>query len=160
MKNFLLTAIAILGFSAVSFAQPLTANATATGKLVAAISIAKQGTDMSFGNVIAGTAGTVVLVPAGTRTSAALALPGGTVSAAQFRITGQTGSVYKITLPSTVQVTKGLEHMDVTGFNHNATLTLASTSEDFSVGATLNVLGTETVGTYTSANFDVTVSYE
>jgi len=169
MKNFtklFALAVVILGFSVTSFAQPLIATATSTGTLVAAISITHTGTDMSFGNIVAGVAGTVVLVPAGTRSvgSGSLTLVGGVVTAAQFTVTGTAGSNYTITLPGTVVVTNvndSQQHMDVTGFTHDASGTLDGISEDFSVGATLNILGSETAfGAYTSTAFDVSVVYE
>lgn len=160
MKNitkFFALAVVILGFSANSFGQ-ISANATATAKLITAISIAKN-VDISFGNIIVGTAGTVVLTTAGTRSSAALLLPGGTVTAAQFTINGTATTTYTITLPTDVTVINDVVNsMHVTGFNHNASGTLAGASEVFKVGATLTVLGTEPVGVYTSADFPVTIA--
>src|ERR1700730_18496238 len=79
-----------LAFSSQSFAQAsATANASAT--IVTPIAISKTA-DMNFGNVaVSGSAGTVVLLPAGTRTSTGgVTLPAtaGTVTAAVFTVTG------------------------------------------------------------------------
>lgn len=159
MKNltkFFALAVVILGFSANSFGQ-ISADATATAKLITAISITKNA-DISFGNIIVGTAGTVILTTAGSRSSAVLLLPGGTVTAAQFTINGTATTTYTINLPTDVEVINGANSMHVTGFIHNASGTLAGASEVFKVGATLTVLGTEPVGVYTSANFPVTIA--
>ncbi|MCE5320546.1 MAG: DUF4402 domain-containing protein, partial [Bacteroidales bacterium] len=94
-------AIAIIGFSATSFAQ-VSATATATSTIVTPIAISKT-VDMNFGNVaVSSSAGTVVLATAGTRTATGgVTLPAtsGTIAAAEFTVTGQAGYTYSITLP-------------------------------------------------------------
>ena len=158
-------AIAIIGFSATSFAQSATATATST--IVTPIAIAKT-VDMNFGNVaVFGSAGTVVLAPAGTRSATGgVTLPAtsGTIAAAEFTITGQTGYTYSITLPSTATtVTSGSNNMTVTAFTSNpdGTGTLTSGTQTLKVGATLNVGASQAAGTYVSAptGFEVKVNY-
>lgn len=168
MKKLIVFAIAIFGFTAVSFGQVVstsTATATASGTLVTAVSIQKttgalNGGNMNFGSIVAGTAGTVVLTPLNVRSSGTLALVAiGTVSAAHFTIGGTIGQTYTVTLPSSVTVTNGANSMTVDNFSKNSAGTLAAATETFGVGATLNVVGTEPAGTYTSAAFDVRVDY-
>ncbi|HEY3371329.1 MAG TPA: DUF4402 domain-containing protein [Prolixibacteraceae bacterium] len=167
MKNLFLIAIAVLGFSAISFGQ-VSENAPASATIVTPISIVKVD-DMNFGNVaIQGSNdGTVVLTPAGGRTAdAGATLPAikGTVSAASFTVSGQTGYTYAITLPSTLTITSGLNYMIVDAFTStpDATGTLDATlgTETISVGATLNVNAGQGAGVYTNtAGFEVTVNY-
>lgn len=174
LKLFALATI-LMGFGVSMNAQTNSATATATGTLVTAVSISGGGT-LSFGRIVAGTAGTIVIpgVAAPTRTSS-LGLAGGTVSSAGFSISGADGSQYTVTLPSTavrVNHTDGTNWMEVTAFSCDvanagtsvagttANSTLSGTSRTFYVGGTLNVKTGDPVGVYTSATFPVTVSYQ
>lgn len=172
MKNLLLVAIAIFGFSAVSFGQ--TANATASATIQSPTGINKtDAVDMNFGNVIPGiSVGTVVLSPEGVRTQTSpVVLNGGTVSAASFKVFGDPDRAYTITLPTTHTITRvgGTETMIVNTFTSTPTVaakgkTDSSTGEQtLTVGATLNVgaSSTQTAGTYTNpAGFEVTIAFE
>jgi hypothetical protein len=168
MKNKItVLAMTLIGFAGAAKAQS-TATATATATIVTPISISNTA-NMSFGNlsVQAGTGGTVVLAPAGTRTrTAGVTLPAttGTVSAAAFTVTGTAAYTYAITLPTTVTLTRasGTETMDATAFTSNpsGTGTLSGGgTQNFTVGATLTVAAAQVAGVYTSGNFDVTVNY-
>ena len=178
MKNLLLVAIAIFGFSAVSFAQP-TNTATASANIVTVLTINKiVGGDMNFGNIFAHStdAGSVVLPPNGGRTLNSVTAPAntGTVSAAKFLITGTGGSLFTLTLPAdnTVKVSKsGAPDMNVNTFtsdvtgsttegNQSATLE-ADGGQEVHIGATLSVASsaTQTPGQYVSTPFTVTVAY-
>lgn len=169
MKNFTkILAIAIVGlaFSVNAFSQA-TATATASATIITPISISKTA-DMNFGNVAvsATVAGTVVLAPAGTRTSTAgVTLPAsaGTVAAAAFTVTGSGSSTYAITLPTLAHtISSGGNNMTVTSFTStpSGTGTLSSGTQDITVGATLNVSAAQAPGTYTSGTpFSVTVNY-
>ena len=158
-------AIAIIGFSATSFAQ-VSATATATSTIVTPIAISKT-VDMNFGNVaVSSSAGTVVLATAGTRTATGgVTLPAtsGTIAAAEFTVTGQAGYTYSITLPSTpTTVASGSNTMSVNAFTSNpdGTGTLTGGTQTLKVGATLNVGASQAAGTYISeAPFTVTVNY-
>ena len=165
-NKLIATAIIMTGFISASFAQA-TATATATATVVTPISISKN-TDMSFGNlaVQAATGGTVVLAPAGTRTSTSgVTLPAttGTVTAASFTVNGNGSYTYAITLPTTVTLTHsgGVQTMDATSFTSNPSGTGALTAgtQDISIGATLTVAAAQLAGVYTSGNFNVTVNY-
>ena len=169
MKAIKFFAVAILfsGVSVISSAQ-VTATATASSTIVTPIGITKT-VDMNFGNVAINstTAGTVVLAPAGTRTSTGgVTLPAtaGTVAAAEFNVTGANNYTFSITLPSTShEIKSGSNTMSVTGFTSTPTPngTLSATgSATVKVGATLNVSAGQAAGTYTSVTpFEVTVNY-
>lgn len=165
IKIFTLAIIA-LSFSTASFAQ-VSANATASGTIVTPIAITKT-VDLNFGNMaVSETAGTVILAPAGTRTiTGGVTLPAniGTVTAAQFEVTGQIGYTYSITLPTTPTTVTSSEGntMTVNAFTStpSSTGTLTGGAETIKVGATINVSGSQPAGTYTSATpFTVTVNY-
>lgn len=171
MKNltkFFALAIVIMGFSASSFAQ-VTATATASATIVTPIAISKV-LDLNFGNVAvqSTTGGTVILTPAGTRSTGGaggVTLPAsvGTVTAASFTVTGTTGYTFSITLPATpTTVTSGSNNMTVSAFTSTPTAigTLTSGTQTVLVGATLNVAAGQAAGTYLSAvAFPVTVNY-
>lgn len=161
MKRILAISVIMIAFSAGVFAQ---ATATATAVIVAPISISRTA-DMSFGNIIASVGGgTVVLVPAGTRTLTGVTSPSiaGTVTAASFTVTGVSGATYSITLPGSHTINSGTNSMTVNAFSSNpsGTGTLTGGSEVLNVGATLNVGLAQPAGTYTNAaGFTVTVNY-
>jgi hypothetical protein len=166
MKKVIFPLIALVGLTIGARAQS-TATATATATVITPISISKNA-DMSFGNIAvqSGTGGTVVLAPAGTRTSTSgVTLPtaAGTVTAAAFTVTGSGSSTYAITLPTTVTLTHsgGVQTMAAGSFTSNpsGTGTLSSGTQDIAVGATLTVGAGQLAGTYTSGNFNVTVNY-
>src|ERR1700744_3172143 len=173
MKNIskvIAIAAAVIAFSNTSFAQA-TATASAAATIITPISIAKN-VDMTFGNIAvsASTGGTVVLAPAGTRTTGGaggVTLPSttGTVAGADFTVSGQASYTYAITLPSsTVSLSDGAGHtMDVTAFTStpSSTGTLSSGgTQDLKVGATITVIAAQTPGVYTnSTGVPVTVNY-
>ncbi len=170
MKNlkFFTLAIAIVGFSATSFAQTnptVSATASAGATIITPIAIAKN-VDLNFGNVApsATVVGTVTLSTAGTRTNSGASLPtaAGTVTAAKFTVTGSGTSTFTITLPAdnVVKLTGAGTAMNLTGFNHDAGVTpvLVGGTKSFQVGATLNVGINQTAGAY-AATFPVTVNY-
>lgn len=117
---------------------------------------------------VTGTAGTVILAPAGTRTltgGVTLPVTTGTVTAASFNVTGEGVYTYAITLPSTdhtITRASGSETMIVNAFTSTPSGTGALTggAQTITVGATLNVGVSQVAGVYTNATgFDVTVNY-
>ena len=164
MKKILVFSIVLFAFTAGAFAQSASATATATAVIVSPITLTRTA-DMSFGNIIADAdGGTVVLVPAGTRTLNGLTSPSivGTITAATFTVTGLTGSTYAITLPANHTINSGGNSMVVNTFTSNpsGTGTLTGGTETLNVGATLNVGSAQPAGTYTNATgFTVTVNY-
>jgi hypothetical protein len=162
----------VLGFTTMGLLAAATASAqansastsaNANARVVTPISIAKTA-DMNFGDVVAGgSAGTVVLTPAGARSATGgTTLGSGTsVAAAAFNVTGQANATYAITLPASATVTSGANSMTVDTFTSNpsGTGTLSGGgSQALSVGATLNVGASQATGTYTGS-FNVTVTY-
>jgi hypothetical protein len=142
------------------------ANAEASAVIITPIDITKN-TDLAFGNIISsGTAGTVTVDFANARTQtngATFPTVPGTVSSAQFTVTGFSGSVYSITLPAdnAVQLEDAAEigdNMNLTDFVHNATEVLTGGQEVFQVGATLQVGVNQAAGTYLGS-FNVIVNY-
>lgn len=168
MKKLFLSVLVIIGFSAISFAQ--TATATASGTIKAGMTIANSS-DMNFGIIIgnAVSGGTVAIDPATSNRNitGSLLLAGGTVSTADFTLTGTLNAPYAITLPTgnyTVTRALGTETMIINGFSCDAPSgLLAGTTKTIKVGATLTV-GTTTVnpaGVYTnSTGFTVTAVYQ
>ena len=171
MKNIskvFVTAAVVFAFTNSSFAQA-TATAAASATIITPITIVKN-IDMNFGNVAvsASLAGTVVLAPAGTRTTGGaggVTLPSttGTVAAADFTVSGQASYTYAITLPSSATLSNGSSSMTVNAFTSfpSTTGTLAANgTQDLKVGATLNVTAAQASGTYTNATgVPVTVNY-
>lgn len=166
MKNIFSVFILLIGFAVSSFGQS-SATATATATIVTPISITKN-VDMNFGNISATNAGTVVLVPSGTRTNTGgVTLPAtaGTVSAAEFNVTGSAGFTFGISLPQTDLVltnATGNQTMTVNTFTSapSSTGTLTGGATSLKVGATLNVKAGQAAGVYTNAaGFNVIVNY-
>jgi len=167
MKKLIVFAIAIFGFTAVSFGQA-TANAPASATIITPISLSKT-TDMNFGNIAVNNAiGTVLLTPASTRTpGGGVTLPAaaGTVAAAVFTVGGAGTNSFSITLPSgdfLITRASGSETMVVNGFTStpSGTGALVGGTATINVGATLNVGASQVAGVYTNVGgFAVTVNY-
>ena len=162
--TFLALFISFLSISNL-FAQA-SATATATANLITPISITKN-VDMNFGNIAVSPTdpGTVVLPPVGVRTkTGGVTLPAivGTISAASFTVTGESGYNYSITLPvGSVTLTSGANTMTLNNFTSDpsSTGTLTSGTSTLNVGGTLNVAAAQHSGSYTSTGFTVTVNY-
>jgi hypothetical protein len=160
MRKLLITAMIITGFAAGAYAQAsATATAAASATIVAPLAITKT-VDMNFGNVAvhATTAGTVVLATAGTRTlTGGITLPAttGTVTAASFDVTGSGAYTYNITIPtSDVTLTgtpSGTMILNTFVSDPSGTGALTAGAQTINVGATLNVAGGQTAGSYTNA---------
>ncbi len=146
------------------------ASATASATIVSPISIVKD-VDMDFGNVSVSTlaGGIVTLDPSvsGTRTpngGGGVSLPAvtGTVSAAQFTVSGQANFTYDISLPVSATLSNAGNNMVADNFTSSvATGTLdGSGVETFYVGADLNVNAGQPAGVYTTGSpFFVIVNY-
>ncbi|MEX0273895.1 MAG: DUF4402 domain-containing protein [Flavobacteriaceae bacterium] len=168
MKKTILYAavLMVIPFMGSNAQESATASATAT--VVTPIAISKT-TDMSFGNVAVNstTAGTVVLAPNSGRTvtgGATLPSTTGTVSAASFNVTGESGYTYSISLPGSAITLNdgGSNNMTIDTFTSSpsSTGTLTGGSETLNVGATLNLAAGQASGTYTSTtDITVTVNY-
>jgi len=168
IKSLFICAIATTVFSKVSYAQQTaSATAAASATIITPIAISKTA-DMNFGNIAvsASSGGTVILAPAGTRTTTGnVSLPAttGSPAAASFTVTGQGSYTYAITLPTTATLTDGASHTMTVGTftsNPSSTGTLSSGTQTLTVGATLTVAAGQAVATYTTSSpFTVTVGY-
>ena len=168
LQKLFIVSLLIAVFTTNTFAQDA-ATATASATIIAPITIA-NAVDMNFGNVAiqAGTAGTVVIAPEGTRTSTAgVTLPSttGTLTQASFTVGGEGVYTYTITIPSTdytITDPVSAATMIVNSFTSTPSGTgiLAGGAQNLNVGATLNVDAAQIPGIYTNtAGFDVTVNY-
>ena len=167
LSKILASLTVILGISIPTFAQ-VTATATSSATIVTPITITKD-VDMNFGNVAvqSTTGGTVVMTPSGVRTkTGGVTLPAtvGTVAAASFTVTGESGYTFAITLPAgAVTISDGGSNtMTVDNWTSDPTPTgtLTGGTATLNVGATLNVSAGQPAGTYTNASdLSVTVNY-
>ena len=143
--------------------------AVANATIVAPIAMSKN-VDMNFGNaaVSASTGGLVILTPGNARSTAGggVTLPAttGTVSAANFTVSGAPGYTYAISLPNSAVISgPGTATMIVTSFTStpaaSGTLSVSGT-QSLKVGATLYISPAQAAGTYTNATaIPVTVNY-
>lgn len=171
--RFIAIAFFVMGFAAFASAQ-VTDGAYAEAHIITPLTITKM-VDLDFGNVaVINAPGTVVLSTAGVRSSTGgatpVANPTGTVSAAEFDITGSPNAQVFVTLPEDLPTpvrvvhTNGTDQMDVTLFNCSPAsgfLIPPGGMETILVGATLNTNADQLPGTYhTLTDFEVTVNYQ
>ena len=163
--TILVALLLVVGFSTNVFAQ-VTATASTTATIVTPIGITKT-VDMNFGNVATnGAVGTVVLTPAGTRTSTGgVTLPAasGSPTAASFAVTGSGTYTYTITLPASPITLAGTTAGVTVGTfvsNPASPGALTAGAQTVLVGATLNLPVSVVAGSYTNAaSLTVTVNY-
>ena len=170
MKNLkvITLAIAILGFSAASFAQSTASvNNSSVGATIHKPITLSNTTALNFGGVVSSVeGGTVVLTPAGARTATGVTIPEGlkgTVAAGLFTVGGHNGAAYSISIPSTpVTITlsagKTMTVGTFTSTKTSGTISATTGTDTFSVGATLTVGANQDPGVYTGT-YIVTVQY-
>jgi len=170
---FLLTGFFIIAFAAhQTCAQSPGASATAkvTATIVTPIKISKTS-DLSFGNIVAGASrGTVKIETDNSHTlSGDVALPTsspGTITAAQFTVSGLPNASYSIAVPASIIITRegGTEMMLVDNITTTPATsgTLSENGEQIiNVGATLHVDANQEEGVYTNeSGMTVTVAYQ
>jgi Mat/Ecp fimbriae major subunit len=159
--GFVAAAIAAAAGMATSV-QAATTNAGASAIILAPVQLTKTA-DLNFAVVLPGTSADTVAVSAtGVRTCGAALVCSGTVAAAAFDIAGSGGYAYAITLPASITLSSGANSMTVNSFTSsktgNAGTLAAGGTDNFSVGATLNVGAGQAAGTY-NGTFAVTVDY-
>ena len=177
MKKIFLAALVCSAAATNANAQAL-ATATASATIITPISIAKTA-DMNFGNIavsaVAGGTVTLEASAAAVRTASlggGVSLPSttGTVSAAQFEVTGTANFTYDIALPANATLTSGANAMSLENFstslvgpgNPAGTLgTLDGSGEQsFYVGGELIVDAGQAPGVYTTSSpFFIAVNY-
>ncbi|MBK8727438.1 MAG: DUF4402 domain-containing protein, partial [Holophagaceae bacterium] len=141
-----------------------TTTLTVTAVVIGPITIANTQA-LHFGTAVRGTvAGTIVLTPAGVRSStggvtlmtgAPLATP------ASFTVTGNANSTFAITLPASAPLTSGANSLNASAFTSTPSLTgslSAGGTQSLAVGGTLNVAANQAEGDY-AGTFNVTVAY-
>ncbi|MBZ9629889.1 DUF4402 domain-containing protein [Salegentibacter sp. LM13S] len=165
MKNLLAFIIfsLFLGISTLFSQASASANFTASATIIQPIGITTTS-NMQFANIDAKEGGAVILTPENTRiTNGNLDLAeGGTVSAATFEVTGQSGFAFGISLPKgTHRLTNGGESMILQDFttNYNGS-SLNGDGKTIRVGASLIVNPNQQPGDYkTAGDLQVTVNY-
>lgn len=162
MRKLLIIVIVVAGFSVSGYAQSNTAEITASVTVIQPITIARAA-DLNFGRITIGGAGTVVVSSGGTRTQSGsiTLLTGGSEAPGLFNITGKATATYAVTIPNSVTLKKsGASNETITAdtFTNNA-VALTGNSDQLKVGATIHLVGNETVGAYASDLFAVTVAY-
>jgi hypothetical protein len=172
ITRFFISAAVMLAITVASYGQ-VTAQATATATIVTPITITTTS-NMSFGNVIQtapASTSTVVLAPAGTATytnasTSVIPAATATISAAVYNVTGTPAATYSITIPGAPITLNGPSGtMTVDNFTSTPTVAAGGVlsspggTQVLRVGAQLNISANQAAGTYTSANFPVTVNY-
>lgn len=170
-QNSIKLAAVALALSAAAGAMAATINASSSSTVVTPIAITKAA-DLAFGSFAAGsTAGTVTVSPDGSRSFGGGALgagtQGGTITAAQFNVTGQSGFTYSISVTGT-SLTSGSDTLTFTPVSAltasnitsgNVTSgTLTAGAQTIFVGGTLAVGANQAPGTY-SGTVTATVDY-
>jgi len=164
----------LIALSAIFFAVVLTSNvfaqntatasANATARVMTPITIAAETNGLQFGTFSSSNAaGTVSIAAteAGTRSATGgvtLSSVLGTSGSAQYTVTGETGALFSVTLPSSIVIKSGANEMEVYDFSSNATTTLTGGTQTFYVGATIQVDAAQPTGDYTGT-YNVTVTY-
>lgn len=150
-------------------AMAATATATSSSMVVVPIAVTKAA-DLSFGRLAAGaSSGTVTVSPNGARSfSGSVAGVGGTISAAQFNVTGEPGLTYSITLGGSTQLTSGSDNLPFTTISDTSassitsgnvsTGTLTGGAQSIYVGGSLAVSANQAPGNY-SGTVTATVDY-
>lgn len=158
--------VAALGSFSATNAYAASGNTSTAAGTVAAAIVAPivlthtTGAALNFGKFTVAGAGTVVVTAAGVGsvTGSANFVPGSTVTADAFTLTGDNSRSFSVaTTNSTIAF--GAKTIAFTTAPSVATATTsAAGAASFTVGGTLTLVGTETPGSYTG-NYNATVTY-
>ena len=166
MKKLLVFAIAILGFTAVSFGQnSSTENVRASASIITPLAVVKPaagaaGSELKFGSIASAAApGTVTISTASTPTRQVVGVTamGTDFDNAKFTVTGELGMKYNVTLDANVTLTGPGADMNVV-LNKSANNT-GNALGDFYVGGVLTVGANQLKGDY-AGTFAVTIAYQ
>ena len=155
------TALLASGYSATSSAVGLTGEATAV--VVFPLALVKN-TDMDFGTISVGAAGTVIITEGSTVGTGTLLTTA--VTPANFTVTAEAATAYTVAY-TTGTMSDGTDTIDVLAgtFTDNASLLGSGVAEIFEVGAQITLTGAEGSGSYTTLDpgfgvpFGITVNY-
>jgi Mat/Ecp fimbriae major subunit len=156
--------IAAIGLSAgAAHAAPVNASATAKARILKQITVTNTS-DLDFGTIVAGTAASTVAVSTGAVRSCGTGLTcTGTVTAANFDVSGTNNAVVTVTGDNSVTLANGTGGTMSASLTRSAsTLTLANSGPvggSFQVGGTLSLAANQADGAYTGT-FNVTVDYQ
>ena len=160
----LLVNILFFFFGSVVFSQTqATATFTASVTIIEPIGITTTS-DMNFASVDAKTGGSIILTPQNDRitTGGVELADGSTVSAASFKVTGENGFSFSLSLPKgEYHLSDGSETVIIKDFTSNFhESTISSTTPEIKVGATLDIKAGQQPGNYKTLNaIPVTVNY-
>jgi hypothetical protein len=158
-KKLALASLVLATMGASGSALAASATGTANATVLAPIAIS-AGNTLEFGSFSPVAGGTVVIAAAdGARsvTGGVVLVPGGTIRAGTFSVTGTGTQTFAITYPSSVNLSKGGDTMalQVAG---PATGTLAAGAATINVGGTLTVALNQPAGAY-AGTYSMTVEY-
>lgn len=165
MNNKLLliagAAIASVGISSSAIAVQATGNATANVVVPMTIVPTPAAPALSFGDIVGGTGGTVIITPAGALDGASTLTSTGALSAGSFDITGSGNKTFSIAIAKVTDLVNGTDDLVISAFTNSeggATGTLSSGALTLTVGATITLDGSEPANTYTGT-YTVDVDY-
>lgn len=150
-KLFALTATTLMIGAAAQAHAADNATATASANIITPLAVTSSQ-NLAFGNILAGTGGTVTVAPTGARSGSGgvTLLTGTTPTAAKFRVVGDTtgGATYAVTYSKTDLSGPGAA-LALSAITPDVTPT--SGSADINVGATITIASGQTPGTYTGS---------
>ena len=169
MKKYLsLIAVLTLALGANDvYAASAVGTGTATATIIDQVKVT-QKTPMNFGNLLSSTSEYTVTLNAANSGRASSdsdvsLVGGGTVSAGEITISGQSGLSVTASIGSSAKLKNGsneltLDNFTVSGITLGQSTTLTNSSLTFKVGGKLTVPASAPAGTYTG-DYTVTVSY-
>lgn len=160
----LLISILLLFYGSISYSQTqATATFTASVTIIEPIGITTTS-DMNFASLDAKSGGSVILTPENDRiiTGGLELADGSMVSAASFKVTGENGYSFSLSLPQgEYLLSDGSENIVIRDFTSNFTESdLSPSTPEIKVGATLDIKAGQQPGNYkTLTAIPVTVNY-
>lgn len=154
-------------------AYAVTDTVTTEAYIVTALTMECGASEINFGNLLQGQAGTVTVSPAGVRSSTnpTMEVAGMASTAGSCDMVGEVNYPFQIDAADDNNLTNGTDTLDVNNFQFDDTLGALAAgpgpysaaldgtgNETILIGADLVVLGTESVGSYTGS-VTVTANY-
>ena len=159
-KLLLLTGAAITSIGITTSVMAVQATGTATAAVVVPMTITNTS-PLEFGDIIGGTAGTVIITAAGAEGGGTLT-SSGIQSAGTFDITGANNRTFSIGIAKVTELVNGTDNLVISAFTNTTgglIGTLSGTGTlTLGVGATITADGSEPDGPY-SGTYTVDVDY-